>query len=117
MRYAQAMKSPDLILRCYSKPSQRQWVSVCIDLCLATQADSEQEARTKLFEQIESYVEEALTVDRAAAAMLLSRKAPLSQRLEYHFIFAVQQIRILKRHIGQVFNTVLPVHVGHNCHT
>lgn len=110
------MKSPDLILRCYSKPSQGQWVSVCIDLCLAAQADSEQEARAKLFEQIESYVEDALTIDRKAAPMLLSRKAPLIQRFEYYFLYTVQQMRILKRHIGHVFNTVLPVHVGHNCH-
>lgn len=106
------MKTPDLIVRCYLKPSQGQFVAVCIDLCLAAQADTAQEARAKLDRQIEGYVEEALTVDRAFAAELLTRKAPISQRLEYWRILLTQT---LKASIGHVFDTILPVHVGkHN---
>ena len=60
------MKAPELILRCYLKKRDGQWVAVCIDLCLAAQADTASEARRRLEAQIVDYVEEALTVDRDA---------------------------------------------------
>ena len=110
------MKSPDLIIRCYVKQTGSYWVGVCVDLCLAVQADSIDEAKRKLEAQIVSYVEEALTVDRAFAAELLSRKAPLLQRIEYALIVAAHRVHLMKTGIAQAFKTILPVHVGHNCH-
>lgn len=110
------MKAPDLVIRCYVKRSRDQWVAVCVDLCLAAQADTQREAKEKLVAQIHSYVEEALTVDRDFADELLNRKAPMRQRMEYLFILAAHKVHWLRTSIGQVFKTILPVHVGHNCH-
>ncbi|MCP5191010.1 MAG: DUF1902 domain-containing protein [Pseudomonadales bacterium] len=110
------MKAPDLVIRCYVKRAHDQWVAVCVDLCLAAQADTQHEAKEKLMAQIYSYVEEALTVDKEFADELLNRKAPLHQRMEYWFILAAHKVNLLRTGIGQVFKTILPVHVGHNCH-
>lgn len=87
------MKPSSLLLRCYARRSEGVWVAVCIDLCLAAQADTFEEARAKLDAQIMDYVYDALAgEDRAHAEELLSRRAPLSQRLEYHGIRLVQSL-------------------------
>ena len=68
--------------------------------------------------QVASYVEEALTVDRASAYELLNRKAPVSQRLEYWFIRLMYGAHLMGTRLGQAFKTILPVHVspGKDCH-
>lgn len=109
------MKSKDLILRCYIKKAGSQFVAVCVDLCLAAQADTQEQARKMLLSQIESYVEEALTIDREFADELLNRKAPLYQRMEYQVIKAGYKLHLFKSGIAQAFKTILPVHVGRNC--
>lgn len=116
MNYASRMKAPNLILRCYLKPSHGQYIAVCVDLCLAAQADTAKEARAKLEAQVVSYVGEALTIDRESADWLLTRKAPLLQRIEYHIIVFAHKLHMLRRRLGQTFNTILPVHVGNHCH-
>jgi hypothetical protein len=85
------MRKP-FYVRCYAKRSEGQWVAVCVDLCLAAQADSFAEAKQKLDAQIRDYVFEALTVDRAHARELLSRKAPIQNRLEYLAIRCLELI-------------------------
>lgn len=112
------MKAPDLVLRCYAKRDGDQWVAVCIDLCLAAQSDSFEAARRALDQQIISYVDEALTVDRASAFELLNRKAPLSQRAEYWLIRFMHGAHLMRTRIGSAFRTILPVHVGSgkDCH-
>ena len=74
-----------LIFRCYAKKEGSQWVAVCIDLSLAAQADSCNEATEKLELMMLSYVDEALGVHSAYSKQLLSRKAPLPQILFYYF--------------------------------
>lgn len=74
------------ILRCYAKKEQAQWVAVCIDLGLAAQADSLEQAKRKLESMVETYIQEAVTIHRQYAKQLLTRKATLSQRLEYYVI-------------------------------
>ena len=86
------MRKP-FFVRCYVKRSEDQWVAVCIDLCLATQGESLQEAKDKLESQVNDYGFEALTVDREHARALLSRKAPLQNRVEYYLIAAIQALR------------------------
>lgn len=61
------------------------WVAACIDLTLAAQARTREEARSKLHAQINSYVREAMSVDSEHAEALLSRRAPLQDRLRYAF--------------------------------
>lgn len=85
------MRKP-FFVRCYAKRSKGQWIAVCIDLCLAAQADSFGEAKAKLEAQINDYVHEAVTVDREHARVLLTRKAPLANRIEYYLIAAIHAI-------------------------
>lgn len=84
------MKANNLVVKCFAKETEGVWVAICLDLGLATQAETFDEAKSKLEEQIFFYVEEALQDDRYGA-QLLKRKAPLSSWLEYGFI-------LFKRH-------------------
>ena len=73
-------------VRCYVKKTGEQWVAVCVDLCLAAQSDTFNGARRELESQVRDYVLEALTVDVKHADVLLSRRAPLSNRIEYWIV-------------------------------
>lgn len=76
-----------LRLRCYAEQQSADvWVAVCIDLCLAAQGDTCQEAKARLNAHIDSYVEDAFTVDRADIHQLIPRPAPLRQRVTYYLI-------------------------------
>ena len=50
------MLKKNLTIRSYITKQDGLWVGVCIDLSLATQADSLEECRHQLEEQIESYL-------------------------------------------------------------
>jgi hypothetical protein len=78
------MNNKQLTLRCYARKEDNHWVAVCIDLSLATQADSSKEAIEKLESMMLTYVHDALNKHKNYADQLLSRKAPLSQRLFYY---------------------------------
>lgn len=80
------MRAKELILRCFVKQDGDQWVAVCIDLCLAAQADSIDEAKSKLESMVHSYLEDAFGTDRQYAHQLLSRKAPFGQVMYYHWL-------------------------------
>ena len=80
------------IARCYAKRIDGQWVAICIDFALVTQGDTFDEARRLLEAQIDSYIEDAYTVDRQYARELLSRRAPLVYRLEYHSLRLIFKI-------------------------
>lgn len=75
-----------ITLRCYAKKEGNQWVAVCIDLSLAAQADSLAAAKEKLESMITTYVSEARGIHQAYAEQLLSRKAPISQRIFYGWL-------------------------------
>lgn len=79
------MNPKQLIIKCYAKQDEGVWVAVCLDFCLATQGDSFDEAKLKLEEQINFYVDEALQ-DKEHGSQLLSRRAPLSSWIEYYCI-------------------------------
>jgi len=64
------MQPSPFYLRCYARRQADLWVAVCIDLGLAVQGDSYGEVKAKLEAQMQDYVREALTVDRAHAADL-----------------------------------------------
>ena len=87
--------------RCYvEQKGESLWVAVCIDLCLAAQAESCQEAREKLEAQITDYVFDAIKgADQAHADRLLNRKAPLLYRLKYHLASLTWANRLLYRHL------------------
>lgn len=74
-----------LALRCYVAKQGDLWVAVCIDLCLGAQSRSSKDAIEDLHQQIVELLNEA-SKSRELASTLLTRKAPLSLRVKYHFI-------------------------------
>ncbi len=84
------MKTTDLILRCYAKKEDDDlWVAVCLDLTLAAQAETFEEARKKLHEQISEYLFDALAgEDQDYAAAFLTRRAPAGEWVRYYSIKA-----------------------------
>lgn len=71
------MQGQTYFVRCFGERANGQWTIVCLDFCLAAQADTFEEARARLDAQIRSYLRDALTgQDREHAAYLLSRRAP-----------------------------------------
>lgn len=102
------MNTTDLVVRCFARQEEGVWVAVCLDFCLATQADSFEEAKVKLEEQIVFYVSEALQ-DKAFGSALLQRKAPLSSWLAYYYL---KLSRVLFKHGGLVFDEVMPLRLA-----
>lgn len=81
------MKTRELTLRCYGEEKNGIWSVVCIDLCLAAQADTADMAREKLELQIRDYICDALVgEDKEHSVELLDRKAPLSLIAKYYYI-------------------------------
>lgn len=104
------MKPRDLLLRCYANRDGDQWQAFCIDLCLAAQGESFQEARHKLECMAEEYIYDALAdEDREYAEELLSRKAPLYQRLTYHYYRVMHHLGMLRDHFHKRFKYPLPM--------
>ena len=101
-------------LRCYAKKEQSHWVAVCIDLSLAAQADTANEAIEKLEAMIDSYINEALGIHKDYAKQLLSRKAPLSQMLSYYQAWCFSQLsklfhRAANEPSNRVFSEQYPI--------
>lgn len=87
------MRENKFQLRCYAEKQGNLFVAVCIDLSLAAQADSMEEARRKLEAQIVDYLHDVLNgPERAHIQDLLPRKSPLSLRLRYQYIRACCKI-------------------------
>ena len=104
------MKAQELVLRCYGRRTGDQYVVVCIDLGLAAQAGSMEEARRKLFAQIQEYLYDALAGDdQEHADYLLTRKAPLSQIATYYLVAAIHHFCALRNGAYQLFSETLPL--------
>ncbi len=74
-----------------------QWVVSCLDFDLAAQDDSFEAAQRRLFDQVTSYVEEALAMDGGAhAEQLLNRRAPIGDWILFHAATVLQGIRSAK---------------------
>jgi predicted RNase H-like HicB family nuclease len=99
------MNPRQLIIKCYAKQQEGQWVAVCLDFCLATQGESLEEAKRKLEEQIYFYVDEALQ-DKEYGSQLLSRRAPLSSWIEYYFI---RLTNLIYHQASIIFNETMPL--------
>jgi hypothetical protein len=87
------MTPMNLTVRCIARREADVWVAVCVDFALAAQGQSLEQARSRLHEQILVYVREAVTVDAEHAEALLSRKAPLLDRLGYRLDKLISQIK------------------------
>jgi hypothetical protein len=114
------MRPQDLLLRCYIERVGDQWQAFCVDLNLAAQADSLHEAKTKLDSMVRSYLIDALTgEDRAHAAMLLTRKAPLRFRAKYNWYAMRSKISTTFARSNPrdriAFRKPMPMHVSAAC--
>lgn len=76
----------DLVLRCMALQRNGYWVAMCLDLDLVVQANSAEQAKRLLREQMHSYIQDALSIDADHAGDLLSRKAPLRYFAMYYGI-------------------------------
>jgi hypothetical protein len=103
------MKPGDLVLRCYAIERGEKWSAFCVDLSLAAQGDSFDQARHKLEVQIAEYVTDAMTIDKEHAEYLLTRKAPMSQRLMWHWLRACSVFHALKRMGARLFSEPMPL--------
>ncbi len=82
------MKINTLILRCYAKYDEGQWIAFCLDFDLAAQADTFEQAKTKLENMIKEYVFDALVgEDKEYAEQLLTRN-PMTVNGVNRFIHA-----------------------------
>ena len=104
----QAMLKPEnLLVRCMAHREGDLWVAVCLDYSLAAQASSLREARSKLHAQIVDYVSNAFTVDAERAEELLTRRAPLLDRLRYRALKLRARMRPALRWLA--YNEPLPL--------
>jgi hypothetical protein len=81
--------SESKVLRCFAKQkSDGLWIAMCIDLSLATQGDTAEDAITKLNDQVIDYVQEAFR-EPEYTEQLLDRPSPLSCRIEYYKVLCL----------------------------
>jgi predicted RNase H-like HicB family nuclease len=103
------MKSEQLVLRCYAENKKEYWQVFCLDLTLAAQGDTFEEAKEKLESMICSYVSEALTEDKDYADQLLSRPAPLNYWAKYYFYAVMCKTGAFNNGMKQLFKETLPL--------
>ncbi len=108
--------SPDIKkvkLRCYVEKTEAEWVASCLDLCLAAQADSMEEAKNKLHQMITLYLEEAFGEDKEYIDQLIPRRAPASEWIKYYFFsirFSINKLIKSKKEAFEPFKLLESVH-------
>lgn len=114
------MRTDELLLRCYAKKTAPgRWYAVCVDLNLDAEAESFPAVKQSLDEAIVGYFHTVLdTQDKESLVHLLSRPAPLRDRLTYYVIKHLPKLRS-KRHGGDrpyvAFKDPVPVHLALGC--
>lgn len=81
------LTDPGARVRCYIEPTKDQWQAFCIDLTLAAQADTREQAIEKLDDQIADYIDDAVQ-----AQDQIIRRAPLRYWLKYYYYVALDKI-------------------------
>lgn len=109
------MHTNDLVLRCFADRRGGQWQAFCLDLCLAAQGETFEDARSRLEAMICSYVADATVGPdhRAFGADLLRRRAPWQDWLRY-YAYALG-VRLTRRMSALAFREALPMQPG-KCH-
>jgi hypothetical protein len=103
--------TPDqLLLRCYAEQKLGHWQAFCLDLGLASQGETEAEARGKLNAMMREYLHDALAgEDRQYAEYFLTRKAPMSQWAKYYLYSLMDGLHL---HFGTertLFKKLIPL--------
>ncbi len=73
------------VVLCYAEGGPEGWEAFCVDYDLAVQGDSFPDAREKLSEQIDFYLEEVGRLPAADRARLLNRRMPWFERARLVF--------------------------------
>ena len=71
------------VLRCYAEGRNGEWEAICLDLDIAVQEKSFEDAFHALNEVIALHVESVTALPETERAHLLDRPAPLSLRLRF----------------------------------
>ncbi|PHM36450.1 DUF1902 domain-containing protein [Xenorhabdus innexi] len=79
-------------LRCMAYQQGDMYIAACLDLSLAAQANSIDEAFSKLKAQVSDYLEE-IAAEPKYAKQLMNRKAPISMWLKYWYIAFKLKVR------------------------
>jgi len=98
--FRRSLIDPDtgsVTLRCFAIRRNDYFVAVCLDLCLATQAPTFEEARDKLHDQVIDHL-----IDAEAAGEMVSRPAPLNQWLTYYTIRAKHWASMTRDRVGEL---------------
>jgi hypothetical protein len=105
----EAQMSKELTLRCYGvKTSSGNWEGVCLEFNLATQADTLEQLKQKMYEVITSYIESVFdTDDKASIPKLLNRKAPFKDYFFYYLIKSIRKIKDIPTRI--IFQELAPL--------
>lgn len=71
------MARKQIVLRCFAKHQGDLWVAFCVDLNLAAQSNTLEDAKRRLHSQIDDYMEDLHGVHKEHAADLFPRRAPV----------------------------------------
>jgi hypothetical protein len=105
-----SMSTRQLVLRCYAEKKQEHWQAFCLEFDLAVQAESFQEAKSKLEAQIVDYVTDALVgEDKEYADQLLSRRAPLRHWAKWYWYCASSNFFNMKNGVHKLFKEPMPL--------
>ena len=86
-----AVKVPPRNLHFVGRQVQGQWIVSCLDFDLVSQDDTFEGAKCKIEDQIQTYVETALTLDDGIhSEHFLKRKAPLKGWLLFYMGLSLQ---------------------------
>ena len=109
------MRPEKLVLRCFAyRTPENTWVAKCIDLSLAVEAESREEVKKSLEDNILVYIETVLdTEDTVSVTSLLLRKGPLLDRIQYHIFRFLVAAHMIKDRF--VFKEPVPIHLGATC--
>ena len=106
----QEMSPAKLMLHCYADKIGDQWQAFCLDLSLAAQGDSFEDAKAKLDRMIVDYVYDAVVGDdREHADELLNRRAPLRYWLKFYVYVALCRLGTFRRELHRLFKEPLPL--------
>ena len=112
------MRPIDLILRCYAEKQDNQWQAFCLDLCLAAQADSFEDAKHRLDSMIREYVYDAVAGEdkEHVEQLLLHRSAPWRYWVKYYFYSTLIAFGAMHNEARKLFRESLPLVPQARCH-
>ena len=107
------MAPAQLLLRCFADRNEFGWQAFCLDLDLAAQGGTFEEARARLSDMIVEYVHDAMVGEHQEYAdVLLTRKAPLSLWARYWWYQLRSHVRRTTDGMFKTFRQKLPLQVA-----